>query len=374
MKKPLIFLAAAMLLTAMIPRNLAAEPAAVSAADPIRILPVGDSITEGFGETGGYRKYLDYELKQQGISFDMVGPQRDGQTSFNYNGQQVQYDGNHAGYGGYTIKQQYPIPNWGRNGLLERLQEENTVKKEQPDIILLMIGTNDMTANRNVNDCENDLHSLLDYMIGDMPQNCMIFLASIPEFTQYGGNPQRIGNYNNTVKKVASDYENAGKHVRFADVHSSLTTADLASDQLHPNGGGYEKIGKFWAATLVEYLKSSIETTTVTTTTTTETTTTTTTTETTTTTTETTTTTTTTTTTEATTTELPAPLMRGDINCSGKVDVSDAVLLARVIAEDKSAVVSPQGLINADADGNGQTEPNDIVIILQFVAKIITAL
>ena len=107
------------------------------------------------------------------------------------------------------------------------------------------------------NVCSDDLHALLDYMLENMNQNGMIFLASIPEFTAYGGSPQRVGNYNSTVKKVAEDYEGSGKHVKFADIHGCLSTSDLSSDNLHPSGKGYEKMGKFWAETISDYLAGS---------------------------------------------------------------------------------------------------------------------
>lgn len=223
-----------------------------SALSQVNIMPIGDSITFGLGEDGGYRKYLDYALKTKDISFDMVGPEGKNSDSFTYNGQFCQYDGNHAGYSGFTIKQQYPIPSWGENGLLERLKKKDAVKNAKPDIVLLIIGTNDMTANRNLSDCEKDLHMLIDYILGDMPEGGVIFMGSIPEFTAYGGNAQRVGNYNNTVKKVAESY---GDNVRFADVHGSLNgMADMSNDNLHPSGKGYEKMGKFWAEVIEEYL------------------------------------------------------------------------------------------------------------------------
>ncbi len=229
----------------------------VCAADQVNIMPIGDSITFGLGEDGGYRKYLDYNLKQAGISFDLVGPEGNNSASFNYKGQSVQYDNNHAGYSGYTIKQQYPIPSWGENGLLEVLQKKNAVKQAQPDIVLLIIGTNDMTANRNLNDCEKDLHALIDYILGNMPEDGVIFMGSIPEFTAYGGNAQRVGNYNSTVQKVAESY---GDNVQFADVHGCLNgMADMGSDQLHPSGTGYEKMGAFWAGVIEDYLAQSVE-------------------------------------------------------------------------------------------------------------------
>jgi len=229
--------------------------------DVIKIMPVGDSITFGMGENGGYRKYLYQSLTQKGYNIDMVGPEGSNSATAN----NIRYDDNHAGYSGYQIKE---IPDWGRQqgnegSLYNKLKSKNAVKQAQPDIILLIIGTNDMTANRSMDACANDLRALLDYMLADMPSNGIIFMGSIPEFTAYGGNAQRVANYNGTVKKVAEEYASKGKNVRFADVHGSLNgTADLGSDQLHPNGNGYKKMGNFWADVLDQYLKESAPTTT----------------------------------------------------------------------------------------------------------------
>lgn len=128
------------------------------------------------------------------------------------------------------------------------------------------------------------------------------------------------------------------------------------------------------SANCVNYVAFAIpkpeETTTTTTETTTETTTTTTTTE---------TTTETTTTTELTTSETTTvsqqpsgKTMTGDVNCSGAVDVSDAVLLARFIAEDSEAVVNAAGKANADCDADGELTGNDTIQILRFIAKLTT--
>eukprot|EP00833_Pecoramyces_ruminatium_P008334 jgi/Orpsp1_1/1182366/evm.model.c7180000081009.1 len=228
---------------------------AQGSSDVIKIMPVGDSITFGMGENGGYRKYLYQNLTQKGYKIDMVGPEGSNSASAN----NISYDDNHAGYSGFQIKE---IPSWGQaqggeGSLYNKLKSKNAVKQAQPDIILLIIGTNDMTANRSMDACASDLRALLDLMITDMPSDSIIFMGSIPEFTAYGGNAQRVANYNGTVKKVAEEYANKGKNVRFADVHGCLNgTADLGSDQLHPNGNGYKKMGSFWAEVVDEYLKS----------------------------------------------------------------------------------------------------------------------
>ncbi len=315
----------------------------------IKVMPIGDSITFGYGHEGGYRKYLDYYLKDKGYSkVDMVGPEGSASASFNFNGKNVSYDDNHAGYSGYTIVQKYPIPNWGENGLLEKLKSKNAIAQSQPDIVLLMIGTNDMTANRDLSECETDLHSLLDYILADMPSDGTVFLASIPEFTAYGGNSDRVKNYNNTVKKVAEAYQSAGKNVRFADVHGCLNgMSDIDQDQLHPTENGYEKIGKFWAGIIDEYVENSASV-------------------------------------------LPTdpetePVVngkKGDANGDGEVDMSDVVMVMQAclnpakygVNGTSSDRISSAGEKAADVDGNAGLTANDALIIQRFTLHLIDTL
>ncbi|MBP0976329.1 MAG: carbohydrate-binding protein [Oscillospiraceae bacterium] len=77
--------------------------------------------------------------------------------------------------------------------------------------------------------------------------------------------------------------------------------------------------------------------------------------------------------TETTVTEAVKPHF-GDVNCSGAVDVSDAVLLARFIAEDAGAEISTAGKTNADCNGDGEITGQDTIRILQFIAKLIDTL
>lgn len=60
----------------------------------------------------------------------------------------------------------------------------------------------------------------------------------------------------------------------------------------------------------------------------------------------------------------------GDANCDGKADVSDAVLIARIAVEDKSAEITSQGIANGDCNRDGSLTPDDIVALLRHIAKI----
>ena len=255
MRKKLFSVMSAMMLAATaLPQGFGLEAAA---AEKIKIMPLGDSITYGMADEGGYRKYLWQILREKGYEdIDFVGPEGSERATFNYNGQQVTYDDNHAGYSGYTIVNR-PGGWFGQlNGILETMQSGDYITKYAPDIILLQIGTNDIN-NGALNSTETDLHTLLDYLCEKRPQNGVIFMTTIPDL---GGNlgwaggdkTADIASYNKIVKKVADEY--SSKNVIFADIHSVINASSDLADGVHPNAGGYEKMAKYWAEQLDGYL------------------------------------------------------------------------------------------------------------------------
>lgn len=86
-----------------------------------------------------------------------------------------------------------------------------------------------------------------------------------------------------------------------------------------------------------------------------------------------TTTTTTTTTTTSSDPEDEPGIMWGDVNCDQKVSVSDAIMLARVLAEDPDAGVTEKGLQNADVVRDHITNADDTIRLLKYIAGLVAA-
>ncbi len=79
-----------------------------------------------------------------------------------------------------------------------------------------------------------------------------------------------------------------------------------------------------------------------------------------------------TTTTTKTTAGSADEILWGDADCSKQVDVSDAVLVARLSAEDKNAKITTQGKKNADVTHDGNLTTDDSLLILKYISKLIT--
>ena len=61
---------------------------------------------------------------------------------------------------------------------------------------------------------------------------------------------------------------------------------------------------------------------------------------------------------------------QGDLNGDGNVTVSDAILLARILAEDTTVSVTPEGMKNADVNNSGSPDQDDLTLILKQIAGI----
>ncbi|MBE6854771.1 MAG: hypothetical protein E7501_03845 [Ruminococcus sp.] len=369
----------------------AAVPSFAEPEDEVKILCLGDSITDGYWEQGGYRKYLYTALGELGYdNIDMVGPKGGDPESFTYNGTTVEYDGNYAGYSGYAI--QYMEGTETRQGILETIQSTDMINTYAPDIVLLQIGTNDVLSAYN-DGITDRLENLVNVILSDLPAGGTVFVSTIPDIDvelveswlwAYGevkwNNTLEdftaivqghIDTYNASVSTLVAKLQSEGKPVRFADIHSVVDYKADMYDGVHPNEQGYEKMGLYWAELLNGFFggASGEITTSPTETTTTTTETTTTTTEETTTTAEETTTTTsaeTTVLTETTTTE-PMYLKTGDVNGDGAVSMADAVQLARWLVRDADAAISSEQAVCADLDQSGTLNAFDLSKLLGFL-------
>ncbi|MCQ2464794.1 MAG: dockerin type I domain-containing protein [Oscillospiraceae bacterium] len=68
----------------------------------------------------------------------------------------------------------------------------------------------------------------------------------------------------------------------------------------------------------------------------------------------------------------PGTIKTGDVDCDGKVDITDLSLLSLYIIGDKK--LSENGMKAADTDHDGSVEITDLATLKQFIAKVITTL
>jgi len=217
-------LAAALAVTGAV---LHASAANAESNGGVRVMPLGDSITEGTQVPGGYRIGLWQRMAAAGYRVDLVGSQ--------FNGPSGLGDHDHEGHPGWRIDQiDANIVGW--------------LNTYQPHTVLLHIGTNDVLQNYNLSGAPGRLSALIDHITAAAPA-AEVFVATIIPLSNSG--QEAAGRtFNAAVPGIVQSKANAGKHVHLVDMHSALTTGDL-TDGIHPTATGYDKMAAAWYAALL---------------------------------------------------------------------------------------------------------------------------
>jgi lysophospholipase L1-like esterase len=216
---------------------------------PLKICPLGDSITYGDSGTyttpGGYRDRLYTNLKNAGRNVQFVGSDASNPSPTLTAAGQVAHDG----HGGWTIDQ-------------IAAQVDTWLPSYKPDVILLMIGSNDLVAfKETAADAKNRLVSLINKIVTDCPAATVFVSNIIPVQSNdsrgvYADgspiNPTVIA-YDDLIRtEVVPGFQAAGKNVSFVDQYSNFVDSNgkIRASQFgnyeHPSTAGYVSMGDTW--------------------------------------------------------------------------------------------------------------------------------
>ncbi|GAA4968564.1 lysophospholipase L1-like esterase [Nonomuraea thailandensis] len=222
-------------LAALAAAVLFATATATASAAPIRIMPLGDSIT---GSPGCWRALLWNRLQNAGhTNIDFVGtlpPQGCG----------VAHDGDNEGHGGYlatNVASQNLLPGW--------------LSATRPDIVLMHFGTNDVWSNIAPATILGAFTTLVNQMRSSNP-NMKILVAKIIPM-----NPstcaecaQRTVNFNNAIPAWAAATTTPQSPITVVDQWTGFSTGSDTYDGVHPNASGDQKMSDKWYPALVDAL------------------------------------------------------------------------------------------------------------------------
>lgn len=204
-----------------------ASSAGAAAAEPVRIMPLGDSIT---GSPGCWRALLWDRLQKTGYTgIDFVG-------TLGPQGCGIAHDGDNEGHGGIlgtNIAAQNLLPGW--------------LAATDPDIVLMHLGTNDVWSNRSTADILAAYSTMVDQMRARNPAVTVLVAQIIPV------NPPTCGEcaartvaLNRAIPGWAAGRSTSASPVVVVDQWTGFDTATDTGDGVHPNDAGTRKMADRW--------------------------------------------------------------------------------------------------------------------------------
>jgi lysophospholipase L1-like esterase len=195
---------------------------------PVRIMPLGDSLTDGYTVEGGYRIDLRTLLVSAPKDVDFVGSR--------YNGPPGLADKNHEGHVGWRIDELAGgITPW--------------LRAYQPQIVLLMIGTDDMLQGFDPAGAPGRLGALIDQIKAALP-GAPIVVSSLPRVSDADA-LVRIQTFNDAIPSVVAA---RGSTVTYVDAYTAIQPSHLDVDGVHLTTEGYSQLAQVWYPAVIAAL------------------------------------------------------------------------------------------------------------------------
>lgn len=200
---------------------------------PLRIMPLGDSITEAEAGHNSYRRVLWQRLNGAGCSVDLVGSKsgvsRGSRDSGSVRPPNPDFDLNHEGYWDYTV-----------NDLIARAA--GLVARSSPDVVLVHLGTNDLLRGQSPAAVAQELGTLIDEIREGKPDAYILLARVIPASAGVAATEA----LNQAIDGVASRRNRSASPVRVVNQAAGYSLADNY-DGVHPGPSGEAKLGNRWA-------------------------------------------------------------------------------------------------------------------------------
>ena len=209
------------------------------------ILPLGDSITYGYGSTtgGGYRVDLFSAAVAANKSITFVGSQSSGPATL----AGKTFPKGNEGHSGYTMYDSSKT-----SGIAGAITD-SAIRNYKPNIILLMIGTNDMHYSLDLANAPTRLGQLLDEILTDAPSALLVVATVIPANGTQNGLTQT---FNTAIPGLIQARASQGKHIIGVDMYAAMKSWSLTiyHDSEHPNDAGYSIMANVWYNAIRSYL------------------------------------------------------------------------------------------------------------------------
>ncbi|KAH8895826.1 carbohydrate esterase family 3 protein [Thozetella sp. PMI_491] len=201
----------------------------IANALPLRIMPLGASITFGQASTdgNGYRGSLRDQLVSGGNAVNMVGTRQHG----------TMRDNDVEGWPGFIIDSVHA-------------KAQIAVPLSKPNVILINAGTNDCLGNINITGASDRMERMVLDLYSMSPQATVILSSLI--INTNATVDSRVLVVNAEYKALVEKLQAQNRRIVYAEMHGTDGPGmDDMHDQTHPNDNGYRMMANIWYKGLV---------------------------------------------------------------------------------------------------------------------------
>lgn len=247
-----------------------ASPAAAHVTGtPVKVMLLGDSITEGL--TGGdfsgnetlptYRYYLHNQLQTVDASFDFVGSEN-GTADVSGGIGVVEdtdvpitedplgvgtWDQDHEGHQGWRADQIWEATYWNSVGIADWAADHT------PDVVVINLGANDIIQNQSGANIEQDIIEIIGILRTQNPTVVIVLTTLIDLAHPLNLDAQAdIDELNGIIRGMPAVHTLAESPVVLADIALGYNGATMNVDDIHPNATGGQHIATILGDTLCD--------------------------------------------------------------------------------------------------------------------------
>ncbi len=199
----------------------------------VRVLALGDSITQAGNGHPGYRRELWFLLQAGGYEVDFIGSHRSFHKSVP--DKYLDFDLDHEGH-------------WAWEAGEVKNQLSGWLSGYTPDLVLMHLGTNDFDLGQSNASTISELGAIIDKLRQDNPRVNILLATIIPM------KDKDTSSLNREIVKLAQSRDQSTSRVKIVDQYSGYNPYTDSYDQWHPNSAGEEKMADKWYAAMRPFL------------------------------------------------------------------------------------------------------------------------
>jgi lysophospholipase L1-like esterase len=201
----------------------------------VKIMPLGDSITAGYqGQQGGYRWPLENYLLDAGYDFDYVG-------SLTIASPPAMPRPWHEGHGGFQIESA------DGGNQLEGMVVDSALRTYDPDVILLLAGTNNLNFPDTLNpDKTSAMYDRLLAQIFALSPGVGVVASPVPWKTAVPSD--QVAAFNQRIGAIVDRYADAGYRITWVAGMTDAIDGGVENlpDGIHPSEPAYGRMAVEW--------------------------------------------------------------------------------------------------------------------------------